>query len=169
MRALRWIATLGFYFVAVHGCGGHKVHNNSGAGGATGTVGTGGTTVAAGGSVDASVSRDASETSDADMPSPSCPKGWYLWDDWVCGYMSTSCSRHGNGLCYQPCATSSDCTDPGSPECRGAIDVCNGSDYCRPMNVCAAAIAVGTGGNTGTGGVGGNSGWTATLGDLWEY
>jgi hypothetical protein len=110
----------------------------SAAGGAIATGGGGGA-----GGADASLATDAASTC---RPSPPCPSSsWYVYSDHLCSppYAdgTQSCSPNGDGLCYQECNTSADCTDPLFPTC-GSIYVFGGSDYGQGLGVCKSVGAV---------------------------
>ena len=71
------------------------------------------------------------------------------------------CRSNGDGLCYQPCSTSSDCRDSLFPDCT-SVFVYGGSDYFKTKYVCTAKDALltcpsgvgGTGGYPNGGGTG---------------
>ena len=106
--------------------------------GAGGVAGAGGMTANAPGLGDngpASVCRLA----------PPCPSGWYQYSDTVCSPPSIGtgpgCGPNGDDLCYQPCKSSAECSDPMFPNCT-ALTVFDGSDAGRPKYVCTSATPV---------------------------
>lgn len=109
-------------------------------------------------------------------PAPTCPPGWYAYEDSICPRGSPTCSSNGDGLCYQRCTHDADCDVAPSAKC-GSINVFGGSDYGRPTGVCKSAPAVsacpvgagGTGDTSGTGGhaLGGQAGGS-TIFETWS-
>lgn len=72
-------------------------------------------------------------------PPPPCPDGWFHHTDTACPYPpGTPCYEIGDGLCYRPCASGTDCVDPCKPDCVELI-LCRGSDACfERVSVCQA-------------------------------
>jgi hypothetical protein len=97
---------------------------------------------------------------------PPCPSGWYQYSDTLCpspGIGSgPGCRPNGDGLCYQPCKSSTDCNDPTFPNCT-ALWIFNYSDSGLPKYVCTSDTPVpactsdvgGSSGSTGGAPVGG--------------
>jgi hypothetical protein len=145
---------------------GGQVGNGGSTGTATGTGGSAGVTSTGGSAGTTSPATDAAsgDTGAASVcrPRPPCAPGWFHYQDTVCPYPSTSgpgCSSRGDGLCYQECKTSSDCTDPHSPTCSG-LTIFGGSDVGQTKYVCTSSIdmpacpATASGGASGGGGSG---------------
>jgi hypothetical protein len=128
---------------------------NDGASAVGGAAGGPGATLGAGGAV--SFCRLA----------PPCPSGWYQYSDTVCSPPSLGsgpgCSSKGDGLCYQPCTSSVDCSDPMFRNCTELM-VFDGSDVGRPRYVCTsgtpapACASNPVGSSGGGGGPGGGAG-----------
>jgi hypothetical protein len=166
MARLQAASLLGACFLASCSDGGKKASE-------IGTPSTGG----AGGMGDGGGAGGSSSTADGGTgsvcrPTPPCPSGWFHYSDTVCSppYLGSGpgCRPEGDGLCYQTCNTSSDCTDPLFPNCTG-LTVFDGSDQGRTKYVCTSSVAVPAcatndpapgeaGGNTGGAGVGGTTG-----------
>ncbi len=139
-----------------------------GAGGAADATGSGGSAGAGGATGDAAGSGGDSGLASVCRLAPPCPSGWYQYTDTVCSPPSIGsgpgCSPNGDGLCYQPCASSADCSDPGFPNCT-SLYLFAGSDVGQAKYVCTSGTQVlacptnldasfgGAGGNTGAGGV----------------
>ena len=137
-----------------------------GAGGSGPPIGTGGV---------AGAGRAPTDPASVCRLAPPCPSGWYQYSDTVCSPPSigsgTGCASNGDSLCYQPCESGADCTDPLFPHCT-ALTVFDGSDVGRPKYVCTSAAPVpacasSLGGSGGTGGApvaSGGTGGTANPG-----
>jgi hypothetical protein len=140
--------------------------------GAGGSGGAGGVAGAGGAATDPGGNGGNGLTSTCRF-APPCPTGWYQYSDTVCSspglYSGPRCSPNGDGLCYQPCKSSADCSDPTFPNCT-AIWVFGSSDAGSPKYVCTSAAQVpacasNLGGAGGTGGVQAASGGTGGAAD----
>ncbi len=161
-----------------------------GAGDSADATGSGGSAGAGGAAGDAAISSRDSGLVSVCRPAPPCPSGWYQYSDTACSPPSIGsgpgCGPNGDGLCYQPCNSSADCSDPGFPNCTG-IPVFAGSDVGQTKYVCTSGTQVpacpsnsdaspdapsgGAGGNDvagsgGRGGTGGNAGGTGFGGQV---
>jgi hypothetical protein len=163
---LRLAFVVGICLVPTCGGTGYKVDDGaSAAGGHSGATGgastlpdaTAATTDAAGIASDGRVAFC--------RPGPPCPAGWFVYSDTGCSppYLGSGpgCSSYGDGLCYQTCSTSSDCTDSRFPDCSG-ITWYGGDDTMETRYVCRSSTAAPAcpsggagGGGTGGGGAGG--------------
>ena len=78
-------------------------------------------------------------------PAPPCPTGWFIYNDTICEWPLSSgiCfpNKSSDGLCYQSCSTSTDCTNPAFPVCASIL-MYKGSDYGQPVGVCQGAQPV---------------------------
>jgi hypothetical protein len=72
-------------------------------------------------------------------PASPCPAGWFSYDDTACSppYLGSGagCNHVGDGLCYQPCQTDTDCGDPRFPNCDG-MEWFGGDDTREIRSVC---------------------------------
>jgi hypothetical protein len=111
-----------------------------GVAGAGGTAGAGGV-AGAGGMAGAGGVAGAGGTAACRL-APPCPSGWYQYSDTVCSPPAIGsgpgCGPNGDGLCYQPCQSSADCSDPAFPNCT-ALTVFGGTDAGRLKYVCTSA------------------------------
>jgi hypothetical protein len=75
-------------------------------------------------------------------PAPTCPEGWIVYDDAMCPLAKViTCVKNGDGLCYEPCKTDSDCKSAVFPKC-GSITFFHHSDAGGPVSVCVSIETV---------------------------
>jgi hypothetical protein len=143
MPRIEWVFVAGLVGMTACGRGGNDLDGTGGAGGTT-----------------------APRSGAACRLQPPCPSGWLEWTDSMCSppYLGSgpTCGTNGDGLCYQPCTTASDCDDPLFPNC-GSITVFAGSDQGQSKSVCVSVDVVpacpsSSDASAGTGGGGGSAG-----------